>query len=255
MIDDITLEQILKAKRERLYRRQRQTPTPAIMALADMQSRPIPSLNTVNDAPLIFGHIHLREEAYDPVAVALRYARLGFDAVSLFTDRTVYSHGTEDVLLVSRGVPRLPVFTQNYLLDPYGVLEMRASGAGGVILHADLMPYKTLRHMVSLGHRLKMSIAIHVKDAAQMADAVRLAPHAVCVGDAVRFDSARDHDLIERLRPLVPYSVRFFAYGSVHRFDDLEALLRLKVDAVQIDEHLISTPARRERLLTVLESL
>lgn len=255
MIDDVTLEQILQAKRERLHRRQRQTPTPAIMALADMQSRPIPSLNTVSDAPLIFGHIRLREEAYDPVAAALRYARMGFDAVSLFTDRTIYSHGTEDVLLVSRGVRRLPVFTQNYLLDPYGVLEMRASGAGGMILHADLLPYDTLRHMVSLGHRLKMSIAIHVKDAAQVADAVTLAPHAVCVGADTRFDSARDYDLLDSLRPLVPHSTRFFAYGSVHRFDDLEALLRLKVDAVQIDEHLISTPARRERLLTMLVHL
>jgi indole-3-glycerol phosphate synthase len=128
------LEAILAAKRQFLMERRAKTPIAAVSALADMQRRPQPILNTVTNGSQVtlIGQI-THSDTYDPVAATLRYIREGVDAVSLFTDQIVYRRGLDDLLLVSRGV-NIPVISQDYILDEYHVVEARAAGASALVL-------------------------------------------------------------------------------------------------------------------------
>ena len=118
------LNTILAAKRQYLAERRAKTPIQAVIALADMQRRPQPVLNTVTNGSQIalIGQI-TRAETYDPVAVTLSYINRGVDGVSLYTDQSVYSRGLDDLLLVSRGV-NIPVISQDYILDEYHVFHV-----------------------------------------------------------------------------------------------------------------------------------
>lgn len=253
MIDDAPpLEDILAAKRARIARREARTPFLAMLTLADMQARPLPSLNEVSTGMMFIGHI-LLDEVYDPVAAALRFARLQVNAISLFTDNTIYGKSSEDLLLVSRAMKNLPVISQNYVLNRYNLLEQRANGASAVILHAGILPEADLRDLVSLSHRLKMAVILHVEDVAQAALISTLAPHAVCVGGGIRYRAERDLPLMVELRAQLPPDVRFFPYGAVSRFDDLENLLKYDIHALQLSEKLINTPHRAERLRGMIE--
>jgi indole-3-glycerol phosphate synthase len=253
MIDDSPpLHEILTAKRERIIRRQTRTPFSAMLTLADMQSRPLPSLNEIRDTPLFIGHIAL-DELYDPVATALRFARIGLDAISLFTDTTIYSKSSEDLLLVSRAMKNLPVITQNYTLNTYNLLEQRANGASGVILDASILSHAELRELTSLSHRLKMTVIIRVNNIHQALQIADIAPHAVCVGEETRYRADYDLPLILELRAYLPPDVRFFPYGAITRFDDLDTLLKLNMDALQISDKLMNTPHRTERLYKTLK--
>jgi indole-3-glycerol phosphate synthase len=250
-----TRQEIIDAKHQRIARRQEKTPLSALTALATMQPRPLPSLNVISDSPLLIGHI-LLEEIYDPIANALKFVQMGMDAVSLFTDNTIYSRASEDLLLLSRAMKKTPVISQNYILNPYSVLENRASGVSGIVLRPDIIDETmSLRRLASYSHRLRMTIILHIESPDQVALIDEIAPHAVCVGTSPLFNADVDLPIIQTIRPLIPPNVRFFPYGGITRMDELEQLLPLNMSALQINARLINTRFRQERLRVTLDRL
>lgn len=250
-----TLQQIISAKHQRIARRQEKTPLSALIALANMQPRPLPSLNIISDQPLFIGQIML-EEIYDPIASAVKFVQLGLDAVSLFTDNTIYSRANEDMLLLSRAMKQTPVISQNYVLNQYSLLEARAAGVSGVILRPHIVDQTiSLRRLASYSHRLRLAIILHIESADQIALIDEIAPHAVCVGTSPLYQAKTDFPLLQAIRPLLPSHVRFFPYGGVTRTDDFEQLLALNLHAIQINNRLINTRFKAERLRATLDRL
>ena len=246
------LDEIIIAKQTLSKRRRAQTPELAVMALADMQMRPHPLLNVVTEADHItlIGQVRLRD-TYDPVAAALKAARAGLDGISLLTDTRIYSKGMEDLLLVSRGVRRLPVICQDYVLDEYGLLEVRAAGASGVILYASLLGFENLRNVVSLSHRLKMNTIININEIGQLDMIEPASPHAISVGGGHDFIAVRDLPLLREVRANLPYNVRLLPQGCIRSLADLEAVMSIGVNAVMLAETLIQTPGKVQQLTQI----
>lgn len=237
------VQAIVEAKRRMLTKRQDRTPFSAVAALAAMQQRPRPVLNIVTGGASVtlIGHITL-EEIYDPVAAALRYVRSGLDAVALFTDRTIYSRGTDDLLMVSRAVHRTPVISMNFILDSYQVLEARASGVSAVVIQSDLLPEDTLRETVSVAQRSKMSTIVQVTSEAALDRVLDLSPHALSVGHGLYFDRERDLPLVQAISRARPNHLRVMPRGCLRNRDDLVSVINAGVDGVIVDETLIATP-------------
>lgn len=250
-----TRQEIIDAKHQRIARRQEKTPLSALSALASMQPRPFPSLNVISDKPLLIGHIVL-EEIYDPIANGIKFMQLGFDAVSLFTDNTIYSRANEDMLLLSRAMKETPVISQNYVLNQYSLLENRASGVSGVVLRPSIVDDTiSIRKLASYSHRLRLTIILHIETVDQVALIDDISPHAVCVGTSPFFQSELDLPLLHQIQPLIPSHVRFFPYGGITRIDELEQLLTLNLSALPINARMINTRFREERLRATLDRL
>jgi indole-3-glycerol phosphate synthase len=250
------LDIIIKAKRQLLAKRQERTPTPAVIALAEMRERPAPILNVVTDGSrvLLIGRVSL-DETYDPVAAALRCVRDGADAIAFFTDMRVYSKGMDDLLLVARGIPSTSVVCQNYILNEYHVTEARAAGAAAIVAHSTVLDKAALRQVVSLAHRLKMTSIVQVSHEEELDYTTALSPHVIGFGDgnSTEFDAERDIPMIEHLNPQVPFHCRTMALGCMHNLDDVAAAVELGMDAVIVDEALIASETTYEQLRALLE--
>ena len=242
-----TLDDILEAKRRDLELRKRKTPIEAIRALASMQQRPASFLNTVRDRDhvTLIGSIQYtpaveRPSGEDPVAQAIHYARAGLDTIALFTDRTVYSGGMDDLMFVVRAVQPLdvPVITQDYIFDEYQVVEARAAGASGLVLDSTLLNASTLRALVSATQRNRMTAIVRVGDERQLRDAVALSPQAVALCHDPEC-TPLDADEAVRLRALVPTHIRVGV--SCAALADVECAARLGVQAVFLGKTLLST--------------
>lgn len=242
-MDSRNLSSILEAKQAALDHHQDLTPIAAITALADMQQRPHPILNIVTGGQYVtlIGHVRL-EEVYDPVTTALSFIRAGMDGVSVFTDTTIYTKGMDDLLMVSRGVRNNPVISQNYVLDKYHVLVARASGASGIVIHASILDYATLRETVILAQRLKMTVLIQINTPDALDAVSALSPHALCVGYDYWFDAERDLPLLDAVLAQKPYNLRVLPYGCISRLDALQEVVDRGVDAVTVDTSLMNTP-------------
>lgn len=252
----IHVDEILTAKRQRLADRKSTTPIEAIRALASMQKRPLPLLNTVTAAEraILIGQICYAPHdddplAYDPVGEAVRYARGGVQAIGLFTDAADYTGGLDDLTFVSRELHglRMPVITLDYIFDEYQVVEARAAGAAALVLEASLLRAPDLRKLISATQRNLMTAIVRVANDAELTTALAYSPQVIWLdppGVANQLDTAA----LGRLRDLLPTHMRVLARAA----GDLDAISRLtalNVDAVLIDQpDLLSAPDLPARL-------
>ncbi len=249
---DIDTNAIITAKLERLSLRQEKTPSAAVIALADMQSLPHPILNVVTngESVTVIGQITYTE-VYDPVGVALRYRRAGAQAAAFLTDQQVYYQGLEDMLLVARGV-ELPVVCQDFILNEYHVAEARAAGAAALTLYASILDAADLRRTVSITQRWRMSAIVQIENATQLAQVRSLSPHVVSVGKPLSFDIDADLATLANLRSQIPHNTQVMLLNRLPTLEHVAAALRLRVDAIVVDEMLLSTPEKKLQLFEML---
>ncbi len=237
----LATQEIVAAKQDRVAQRKVETPLDAMRALAGMQKRPEPILSTVtNDSGvMLFGQIRHGSPAYDPVAQALRYTRMGIDGIALFTDTTIYTGGINDLALITRATPT-PVLLQNFILDEYQVVEARAAGAAALTLVAKLVERPVLRMLISTTQRNRMSASVRVKDADELADALDLCPAVIELGGRDPVTEELELARITRLREQIGIASRVLIYDRLRSFAEVEAVAKLKPNAVLIHDSLLA---------------
>ncbi|NWF68427.1 MAG: hypothetical protein HXY40_05020 [Chloroflexi bacterium] len=250
------LETIITAKRQALQQRKAKTPIDAVRALASMQKRPQPVLNTVGAHVALIGQVkHAVSrtgsllETYDPVSMALRFARGRVDAIALFSDSTVYGRGLDDLTLVARAV-NTPLVSQDYVLDEYHVVETRAAGASALVLSADLLDKHALRTLVSATQRNRMTSIVQVQNEDQLRYALSLSPHVIGLGAAEECNL--DINTLLHLRALAPPSVRVMIMCCLESLRDVELALKIGVEAVIVSQALFSNDVTLSQLHTLL---
>jgi indole-3-glycerol phosphate synthase len=240
----VELEEILEAKRSQLEIRKHRTPIEAVRALASMQKRPLPLLNTVmnSDHVLLIGQIRYSPHvagspSYDPVGEAVRYARGGVDAISLFTDATIYDGGLDDLMFVSRAVASLdmPVISQDYIFDEYQIVEVRAAGAAALMLSASLLDEGVLRKLVSATHRNRMTAIVRIANEAELSVALDLSPQVITLSPLDPVTNALDMQQVAALRVRIPSHTHVLIAEGLHTVDDVACVVRMGVNAVLID--------------------
>lgn len=244
----ITLDEILEAKRRALEARKRNTPIEAVRALASMQARPLSLLNSVtaSGSPLLIGRIAYTPPADDAVdgddliGSAVGYARAGLDAVSLFTDETVYDGGQDDLMFLVRAMQplRIPVITEDYVLDEYQIVEARAAGASAIMLDTDCIDMTAVRALASLTERNRMTAIIRVSRESTLDAAIALSPQAIALrpGD---LPGGANLDDAQRLRPRIPNHIRVVLDGGLMNVSDARAAALLGVHALILDGPLL----------------
>lgn len=249
------LQKILSVKQLLLENRQQRTPQLALIALSDMRARPLPSLNMVrDDAPILtIGYIPLAQ-TYDPVLQALRLARDGVNAVGLFTDSRMYSKGLDDLLMVALGAKNTPVISFDYPLNEYHVIEMRAAGASAVMLYASIVNEVTLKRMVSMALRVRMTTIIHTETPDQFDMAVKMGPHAVSVGVGDYFQPNDENmALLAYVAQHKPHNMRLMLRPCLVNLTQVEQVLDFGIDALVLDEPLLKDKIR-DKLYRLLQA-
>lgn len=243
---------ILANKRQTMEMRQKQTPDEAILSLAHMQSRPLSLLNyAIDDEVKLIAQI-TRTAVYDPVTSALHCVEAGADAVALFTDHAIYEHDMEDMLLVARGLPDIPVMYQNYVLSAYAVMAARAAGASSVVVYASLLDDEAVRSIASMIQRWKMSVVVQVTDTNALQKALALSPHALAFGDHLSGRIGSTIEALESVRHLIPRHCRVMLMHSLHTLDDVALALEAGVDAVMVHQDLLKQDHKARRLQSLL---
>ncbi|MGQ9910706.1 MAG: hypothetical protein ACUVS2_17915 [Candidatus Flexifilum sp.] len=251
------LEQLIARKRAALSERKARTPIAAVRALASLQKRPQPVLSTVagTGPVLLFGQIrYAGRAAYDPVALALRFARHGLDGLTVFTDEIISpvpdDHepplGLHDLALVTRAV-RTPVLTQDYLFDEYQVVEVRAAGAAAVFLSARLLDPPALRGLISVALRNRMTPIVRVTSRDELDAAVSGGAPAIALGERDSRGALNLNRALE-LRAQIPCCINIVLEPALLSYEEAAMAGSLKPDALVIDELLLTRPDALGRL-------
>jgi indole-3-glycerol phosphate synthase len=250
---------VIAAKRQALMERKSRTPIEAVRALATMQKRPQPILRTVTaDAQvMLIGQIKYAQPEtgtlsdYDPVAMALRFANAGVEAISLFTDEIVYPGGLDDLVLVSRAI-KVPVISQDYILDEYQIIEARAAGASALVLSSAILEPATLRTLLSVTHRNSMTAILEVHNPDDLDYALSLSPYVIGVSKRNPWTHEIKADHIGYLRPMIPPDIAVMVMDGQETIEEIEQAVDLGVHAILVRETVLDDPEKVAQLTTIL---
>jgi indole-3-glycerol phosphate synthase / phosphoribosylanthranilate isomerase len=229
------LERIVAATRAHLFERMRETPLDVIRerALAAPAPRPFaPALRPESDAPArLIAEVKraspskgLLAERFEPVARARAYAAGGAAAISVLTE--------PDFFLGS-------VLRKDFLLDPYQVYEARAAGADAVLLICALLDDATLNELLALARSLGMEALVEAHNADEARRAVAAGADVIGVNSRDLRTFVVDHDIVRRLRPLVPADRVFVAESGIGDVVGAARARAFGADAILVGEALM----------------
>lgn len=243
------LDVVVAAKKQYVLERKAQTPIEAVRALASMQKRPLPILNTIPEsdhAPiLLIGQITRDADPaqkLDLPATVRRLTQAGVDALALFTDESLYQGGLDDLVMLARAA-HVPVISQDYIVDEYQVVEARAAGASALWLRSSILDSAQLRALVSATQRNRMTAIVEVHNRAELEHALGLSPYVISLN---RYDPRTETDspdTPETLRALIPSSSRVILSEMLTSLEAIQEAIRLDVHGVMVEEHLLNNPS------------
>ena len=108
----------------------------------------------------------LRED-FDPVQIAVSYARAGAACLSVLTDVDFFK-GDDSYLQQARAACSLPVLRKDFVIDPYQVYEARVLGADCILLIVAALGDAMLKELYQLAVHLGMDALIEVHDGEEL---------------------------------------------------------------------------------------
>jgi indole-3-glycerol phosphate synthase len=245
---------ILATKKQQLKIQQQHTPMDAVISMAQMQPRPRGILNYSSDGEKITLIAQLtRREIYDPVTSALHCMFNGADAISFFTDHSIYTNALDDLTLVARAIKNKSVIYQNYVLNEYEVTVARGADASALVVYASLVPKEKLRQIVSMAQRWKMSTLVQVSSEEDIEAALELSPHALCFGDNLSSNINDSVQEILRVHPSLPSHYKIVLMHTLDSLGDVELALSAPIDALIVSQDLLTMERSARELREMID--
>ena len=194
---------------------------------------------------------------FDPVALALTYARGGASAISCLTDARYFQGKLEYLTSIKEAFRKQeikrPVLRKDFIYDPYQVLEARVAGADALLLIMAVLGDHEYQDLLAYTHELGMEALVEVHDEAELERALRANPRVIGVNNRDLRDFSVDLNNTGRLRVLAPGDVLFVSESGIRDADDVRALKEMGADAMLVGESLVKLKQKdRERKIREL---
>jgi indole-3-glycerol phosphate synthase len=174
----------------------------------------------------------------DPAVLARHYAAGGAAAISVLTEERRFSGSLDDLRAVRAAVD-VPLLRKDFTVEPYQVLEARATGADLVLLIVAALDEDMLRRLHDQARELGMTVLVEVHDEPETARAVDLGAELVGVNARNLKTLDVDPDTFGRLAPLVPGDRVLVAESGISGPLDVKRYVAEGARAVLVGEALV----------------
>jgi indole-3-glycerol phosphate synthase len=178
------------------------------------------------------------QTAYDPIAIASRYAANGAAAISVLTEPEFFG-GSLLHLKEVRARVALPVLCKDFVIDPIQVRMARAAGADAVLLIVSLLADDQLDRFYKLTRELGMAALVEVHDKRELRRALRLGEAIIGINNRDLATMTTDRGTTARLKPLIPPERIVVSESGISSKADVDELRAMGVNAVLVGEALL----------------
>jgi indole-3-glycerol phosphate synthase len=177
-------------------------------------------------------------EDFDPVRLGNTYAENGASAISVLTDEKFFQGHLRYLRAVHEAV-RVPLLRKDFIIDPYQVIEARASCADAVLLIVAALEDDRLTDLHAQITEMGMAALVEVHNAVEMERAVKLGASLIGVNnrDLKTFDV--DLETTARLASMVPADVVLVAESGIRDAADVARMGTMGAHAVLVGESLV----------------
>jgi indole-3-glycerol phosphate synthase len=188
---------------------------------------------------------------YDPAAIARSYERHGAAAVSVLTEPTFFDGSLEHLAAV-RQATALPVLRKDFIVDPYQIVEARASGADAVLLIVAALSPATLKSLHARAVDAGLDVLVEVHGIEELPVALDAGARIIGVNNRNLRTLAVGIDISERVMDRLPNGLVAVAESGLKTSEDLLRLRRAGYHAFLIGERLMTAQDPGEALEELL---
>ena len=177
-------------------------------------------------------------------AVASVYVRNGAAAISVLTDERYFSGSLGDLEAAKRAVANsgrsIPILRKDIILEPYQVIEARASGADAVLLIVRILTDDELARLIKEIEGRGMTALVEVHDEVDIERIGALAPAVVGINQRNLSDFRTDLTVFGRLRRSLSDETVVVAASGIRSAADVAHAGAQGADAVLVGEALVT---------------
>ena len=240
------LDEIVVGVREDLARREADLPLHELRArLADVDPPRDPMPHFRSPGASVIAEVKRRSPSKgdladipDPAALAAAYARGGAAAISVLTEERRFGGSLDDLRAVRAAVDT-PLLRKDFIVEPYQLVEARATGADLALLIVAALDDDLLHRLHDEARELGLTVLVEVHDEAETERAVALGAELVGVNARNLKTLAVDGDTFGRLAPLVPDHCVKVAESGITGLDDVTRFVGQGARAVLVGEALV----------------
>ncbi len=181
-------------------------------------------------------------EDFNPVDIALTYARNGASAISVLTDEKYFMGSLDYLRDIRKALDRpVPLLRKDFILDEYQVYEARAAGADAVLLIVSILNPEKLVDLLELSHRLGMKCLVEVHNEPECEIALKSGAGIIGINNRDLKTFAVDLETTGKLRKLIPDNRIVVSESGIKTRNDIQKLNDWNADAVLIGESLMAS--------------
>jgi indole-3-glycerol phosphate synthase len=166
----------------------------------------------------------LIRQDFDPIAIAVTYARHGAAAISVLTDNKFFQ-GELAFLEQVRQHVEVPLLRKDFVVDPYQLYEARVHGADAALLIAAALDVPVLTELTALSFELGLEPLVEVHTAAELEKALACSCRLIGINNRDLHTFHTDVATTLNLLPQVPAG---YVVVSESGLRDRETIMRLE---------------------------
>jgi indole-3-glycerol phosphate synthase len=190
-------------------------------------------------------------EDYDPVKLAVTYARNGAAAISVLTE-SKYFQGRLKHLVDIREKVNIPLLRKDFIFEEYQVYESAAYGADAMLLIASMLNPGQLTELLEISHNIGLFCLVEVHNEEELKTALLAGAQIIGINNRDLNTFEVNIDTTRRLRLLIPQQYIVVSESGITCKDDVKKMRECKVNAVLVGEALVTAddiPARMKELI------
>lgn len=190
-------------------------------------------------------------------SVASVYACNGAAAISVLTDQHYFNGSLDDLEVAKRvvsGIQRpVPILRKDFILDPYQIVEARASGADAILLIVRILTDHELARLCNDIEGWGMTALVEVHDEVDIERIGVLAPAVVGINHRNLSDFRTDLSVFARLRRTLPDQTMVVAASGIHSHADVASVAAQGADAMLVGEALVTAVDVGEKVRELID--
>jgi indole-3-glycerol phosphate synthase len=190
---------------------------------------------------------------FDPVKIALGYARSGASALSVLTDEKFFM-GSLTYLRAVREAVDIPLLRKDFIIDPYQVYEARLYGADALLLIVSALGQDALRGLLALTRSLGMDAVVEVHDEEELERALDAGSRIIGINNRDLRTFEVDLGVSARLARMIPGGVIAIAESGISSGADIKRLRDQGVHVFLIGETFMKAPDPGAELKSLISS-
>jgi indole-3-glycerol phosphate synthase len=175
---------------------------------------------------------------FDPAELANSLEASGAAALSILTDEPFFQGSLKNLEIASAAVT-IPCLRKDFMVDPFQVLEARASRADAILLIVAALTDAELKTLSREAYTLGLDVLCEVHDRSELDRAMRIECQMIGVNSRDLRTFAMHPEIQIELAGLIPDSVVRVAESGIRGREDIDRLTRAGYDAFLIGETLM----------------